>query len=374
MRLSLSSSALFAILFASIPAFAEMPSVAPPSVVAPRIPSGPALRTDAPAKPSYTMPKQQTPQMRVQSWETHVETTVQYHPPAVQRLDPYKAEITGVQRGTELHATVQAPSEKVQLPSSMRIPARSAAVRKELNRDFNKQLAANVGKAVQETPLFDTTADVDSPKQTVTLESPAHLGTHAPLTLQGRDMYNRPLTPVRVTTEGLQETMNGSSWRDGNRTVTQKTTTGGTLVEPYKPWAKMENVYTTPAFEKDGKPVIKVLGLAAFPRNATVKFTNTRMRGEGDPGATVQLEKMSNAGAGDQIVPAMQGDRIEIEVSYPEIPGKARAASQTYTFDVPLSSKVKGTEPFRRTNTGIGYYPVVKPEPAAPPPATGTAN
>jgi hypothetical protein len=320
------------------------------------------------------MPKQQTPQMRVQTWETHTETTVQYQPPAVHRVDPYKAEITNVYRGTDLHATVQAPSEKVEIPSSMRIPFRSAVLRKELNRDFNRELAANVGKAVQEKPVFDTTADVASPKQTVTVDKPEHLATHAPLTLRGRDMYNRPLTPVRVTAEGLQETRSNNSWRDGGRTVTQTTTTGGALVEPYKPWAKMENVYTTPAFEKEGKSVIKVLGLAAFPRNATVKFTNTRMRGEGLPGATVTLDKMSSAGAGDQIVPAMQGERIEVEVSYPEIPGKARGARETYFFDVPLSSKVKGTEPFRRTNLGIGYYPVVKPEPAAAPPETVTAN
>jgi hypothetical protein len=315
------------------------------------------------------MPKQQTPQLRVQTWETHTDTTWQN----AQRVDPYKAEITGVQRGTELHATVQAPSEKVEVPSYVRIPVRSAALRKEVNREFNRELAANVGKAVQEKPLFDATADVDSPKQTVTIDKAEHLATHAPVTLHGRDIYNRPLTPVRATAQGLQTTTTNQTWWDARHqgTATQTTTTGGTLVEPYKPWAKMENVYTTPAFEKDGKPVIKVLGLAAFPRNATVKFTNTRMRGEGDPGATVRLEKMSAAGAGDQVVPAMQGDRIEIEVSYPEIPGKARGASETFSFDVPLSSKVKGTEPFRRTNHGIGYYPVVKAAPAEP---TVTAN
>ena len=83
---------------------------------------------------------------------------------------------------------------------------------------------------------------------------------------------------------------------------------------------------------------------------------------------------MSNAGAGDQVVPAIQGDKIEIEVSYAAIPGQAQGASYKTEFFVPLSSKVKGTEPFRRTNSGIGYYPVVKPEPAAAPPATGTAN
>ncbi len=370
MRLSLSSSALFALLFATIPAFAEGPSVAPP-----RVPTGPAIRTDAPARPSYAMPKQQTPQVRVQSWEVQKETVVQHHPQPVQRVDPYKAEITGVHRGTELQMTVQAPSQKVQIPASIRIPSRSAAVRKEVNADFNRELAANVGKAVQETPLFETTADVAGPKQTVTVDKPDYLGTHAPLTLRGRDIFNRPLTPVRTTAEGLQETRAVAQSYDPARraTITETTTTGGTLVAPYKPWVKMENVYTTPAFEKDGKTFIKVLGLAAFPRNATVRFINTRMSSEGDPAATVTLEKMSNAGAGDQLVPAMQGDRISIVVSYPEIPGKARAASQIYSFDVPLSSKVKGTEPFRRTNTGIGYYPVVKSAPAEPP-ATGAAN
>lgn len=373
MRLFSSSSVLFALFFASIPALAEMPgsSAAPP----PKVANGPAIRTDAPAKPSYAMPKQQTPTVKIQTWETQTTRRVQQQAPTpTGRIDPYKAEVTNVLRGTELHATVQAPSEKVQIPASIRVPSRSAVVRKEVNREFNRELAANVGKAVQEQPLFDATAEVDSPKQTMVVQKQEHLATHAPVTVTGRDMYGRPLTPVRTTAQGLPQTSHDQHVQlDRWNTATDTTTTGGTLVEPYKPWAKMENVYTTPAFEKDGKTVIKVLGLAAFPRNATVKFTNTRMRGEGDPGATVTLDKMSNAGAGDQIVPAMQGDRIEIEVSYPEIPNQARGASQKYTFDVPLASKVKGTEPFRRTNTGIGYYPVVKEAPAAPP-ATGTAE
>jgi hypothetical protein len=194
----------------------------------------------------------------------------------------------------------------------------------------------------------------------MTIDKPEVLAPNAPVTLHGRDVFNRPLTPARTTAEGLETTTAPATYNQGRW---ETTTTGGMVVAPYKPWAKMENVMSTPAYQApDGKTYAKLLGLAAFPRNATVKVTNTRLRGEGAADHTVQIQKLSNAGAGAVEVPALQGDLMEVEVSYPAVPGKSQAASVKYTYTVPMASKGALREAKYRTNTGIAYLPVVPRE------------
>lgn len=318
------------------------------SVKAPSRPQ--PIRPDKPAPVSFKMPKQVNPTMKATTWDV---TERQVFTGSTTRVDPYKVDVQGVQRGTELHVSVQAPSANIELPEGVeRIPATSASVRKEVNKDFNKQLAANVGKAVKENPLFSATSDVDSAKQTFSVEKPETLPTHAPLTLRGRDIFNRPLTPAHASAEGLPTT----TTRNGNMEITKR----GDTVKAYEPWANMTNILSTPAYERGGKTFAKVLGLAAFPRNATVKLTNTRLRGEGLEASehTVEMTKLSSAGAGTVEVPALQGDRIQIDVSYPAVNGQSQGSSKTYFYNVPMASKSALRDAQYRTNSGVAYLPV----------------
>ena len=66
---------------------------------------------------------------------------------------------------------------------------------------------------------------------------------------------------------------------------------------------------------------------------------------------------------------ATECGRIEIEVSYPAIPGRAQGASQKYYYDVPMSSKPGAHEVFHHTNKGVPYIPVARERAAEQPQA-----
>src|SRR5262249_54220251 len=157
------------------------------------------------------------------------------YPP--KKIDPYKVEVSGLQYGTKFDVTMQQPSARVELPEGERIPAPSAALRKEVNREFNKKLAANVGMAVQEKTLLTATSDVDSPKQTMVVEKQETLPTNAPVTIKGtaRDSFGRSVLTTHATVEGLPTVVEKKTQGE-YVTMTRRTST---TVAPYEPWAKM---------------------------------------------------------------------------------------------------------------------------------------
>lgn len=254
----------------------------------------------------------------------------------------YVVQMTGP-HGTLVEGTMQTRSVAIELPAGVeRIDAPTAAERKDLNRAFNRTLAGNVAKANQERVLFDESIQPGW-NGLGRIAGKGEIPSSAPLTLRARDAYGRALPPVR-TNAGSKAVSQTNAFGEVTSFSEQR---GG-----YEGWAVKENLFATPAFERDGKTFSKFLGLAAFPRNAKVVLTNTRLRSEGTPGHAVTVD-LSTAGAGAAELPALEGDPIEITVT---TPGAAKA--QTFHYRVPAPTKQALDAARLKTNAGIPYLAV----------------
>jgi hypothetical protein len=337
-------AALLAANFAALSAQAAPPVPAAPSGSAPLI-------TARPASPASSAPQGKL------ALELHA--TKDYASPVarlVGHATPFSTgRVWGVADGTKLHVTVQTTADRVDLPAGERVPAPTASQRRVVNASFNAELARNVAAAVKEKAVFDLEGTrVDGPARPVVLEHFPPLAPKAPVTMTGRDANGRPLPTVRTTVVGA---VRGRFAR-----------TGGEKLEVAEPWLRSENVLSTPAYEREGKSFVKILGLAAFPRNASIRVVNWRRlaeNGENTPYVAYEWKASGpNASGSASIeIPAMPGDQIGIEVAHLSEPERNNGRATMAFFLVP-SAKDAPASPKLSTNGGVPYLPIVLHKPS----------
>lgn len=262
--------------------------------------------------------------------------------------------VMGADYGTKFDVTVQMPSKSVAMPTregtpGVARPAPGSADARAAKQEADKAIAGSVGNAVQERSMSTTTSRAMTPKGYTVDTKTANarkdiIPINSPVTLHGRDLQNRPLPPAHATAEVGEIKRIGGKESEAPQAR-------------YSPWANMSNVFSTAAYVRDGKTFTKVLGLAAFPRNATVKVTNTRLRASGADGATVEFGALNASGSGSVEVPALKGDLIEVEVSYPDTPGQLYPSTTKHYYTVPAKAAPQSTTPMK-TKDGLPFLRV----------------
>lgn len=312
---------------------------------------------------SLVMPRIHRPSARVITWgEQTVWQPIRHVRNGETNLnrDPYRIELTGYNEGTKVELQLQGKSAPVALPESCPGCA-SPAPKKLANPEkwARKQRSHAWQKAVAQAQRFrkldEFTVTVPSHAQTQSEQRADVLPPHTPYKVVARDPFGRKYATLKGNVEGLPY----SGERQVTRVVSGHTqvgmySTGGGHLPSHDVGANTttENVYITPAYEKNGAIQAKVLGLAAFPAGTKITVTNTRMEGAGEAGHTVSFVA-SRSGSGSVAVAGLQRDKLRVTVSYDGVPNQAHPASHTFHTRIPMAS---GRPAFQAR--GIRYYAV----------------
>jgi len=313
-------------------------------------------------RPSFALPKIHRPQAKVVTWGIETQwQPVQYYAGGENHYnrDPYKVDMTGYNEGSKVSLLLQQKSAKVAVPESCPGCTDGAPLKGKMSPEkwARKQRSLAWQKAVSQAQRWERldtfTTTVPSHAQTQTEQRANVLPTHTPYKLAGKDPFNRTYATLQGQVEGLPTTGAVQVTRQVNGyTQYGSQTQSGLHIPAYDVAANTnaENVYITPAYEKDGVVQAKLLGLAAFPAGAKVSITNTRKQGASEPDHTVEFTA-SKSGSGSKVIQGLQRDKLHVTVSFDGVANQAHPTS--YSFDVRIP-KMSGKPAFK--TRGIVYY------------------
>lgn len=302
-------------------------------------------------RPSYVMPRLARPAAAITTWA--VQTQRRNSGAWSRGADPYKVELTGYNENSKVSVKTQQPSANLVLPTGCPLPSidpkSKLSPERQVRRAKSRQWQAAVSQALQMQTLLTHRTTEPSARQTNVVERPELLATHTPVVVEARDQFNRRYAKVVTNVKGLPLALD-SYYQNGYHFDRQ---TGGTLVPAYASWANTGNVFITPAYDRNGRQQVKLLGLAAFPIGAKVSVTNTRLEGEGAADHTVTVARTSKSGTAALALPGLQGDKLRVTVSFDAVSNQAVGSTYTFHTRVPKASG----EPAIKAR-GIRYYPV----------------
>lgn len=305
----------------------------------------------ASTKPSYVLPKIERPTVKVTTWGRQITWRPiqrQTSAPTYYR-DPYSVQMTGYNEGTKADLYIQNKSEKVQLPESCpgcaEAPSkRMKNPRKWAKKQRSKAWRAAVAKALNYEKLETFTITVPSHKQTQTEQRGNVLPAHTPVKVTARGSFGRKYATVHGHAQGLPTRNAGQTTRNQQvygRNYTQygDVSESGLHLPAFDVKANIntDNIYITPAYQKGERVQSKVLGLAAFPAGAQITVTNLRMQGAGEADHTVSF-RASRSGSGSIAVPGLQNDKLQVQVSFPQLQNAAQGASHAFNVRIPRAS------------------------------------
>ena len=378
-------------------------SCEPTAVRKVHIPEG--LKPDKSVTLSHQKPEMLKPSASASSWgEEHsiaIDNRQNSGQPGAgsRRVDPYQIKLNNYNAGTKVTVSKELAPEAIAMPKEERIDVKSAAFRKQVNADYNRDLAKAVATARKVAPVAETTSAGPSSSQQTVIEKPESLATKAHLVVQATDSFGRKYPVAKTQVQGLAEDVkvtreagyvqngqfvsspnNGAARGWADRVFTDRKSGQLAPVEPL--YLQRGNLRETPVFEevqapreytrqerltmaKEGKAFeaptkesfVKLLSLAAFPRSgdAIIKVTNVRLEGEGKP-STFEF-KQNGTGSGAIKVPARLGDKLRVSVIDNPAVGGNRSAAATVTTEIEIPRGGKG---------GVEYLPIDKPASAAP--------
>ena len=320
------------------------------------------LATDKGYKLSPKMPKMKTrPTVKAKTWADQEEIT-QIQP---RRLsDPYLATLKGYHNGAKYEIHQETMAEAIAIPQDERKIIPNASQRKKANRAYNKAFALAVAKSERSKVLHAGEIGVNGPAFEEQINKPEELAVGAPLKVLAKDRFGRKYAVATTNAEPLAtSTLVANEYIGNSRYKTVRR--GGQFAPQGAGWIQAKNLFSTPAFEKDGQTFAKILGIKAFAPGSKVVIKNLRMIGEGQDQKASQVEFIAkkgstpNHGVGGVFVPGMQDDLLEISVQLPD----SRADAVSYKLRIP---KMKGRPDI--SARGVKYFRIEKPivdEPAA---------